>query len=59
MTTQPSRFRQFGRQIRSFTDTFGGVASCAAAAEAGKRPSRSALKAAGIDADAFYGISQG
>ena len=57
--SQPSRIHQFGRQLRNFADTLGGVASCAAAAEAGKRPSRTALKAAGIDADAFYGINQG
>ncbi len=34
-----SRIRQFGHQIRSFADTMSGAVACAAAAEAGKRPS--------------------
>ncbi len=54
-----SRIRQFGHQIRTFADTMSGAVACAAAAEAGKRPSRAALKSAGIDPEAFYGIKRG
>lgn len=50
--------RSFTSRLRSLTDFVGGVAACAAAAEAGRRPSRAALKAAGIDADQYYGISR-
>ncbi len=41
------------------TEAFGGIAACAAAAEAGKRPSRAALKAAGIEPNAFDEIKLG
>ncbi|WP_427024363.1 hypothetical protein ACP4J4_17980 [Aureimonas ureilytica] len=57
--SQMSRMRQFGSQIRSFTSTVGGAVACAAAAEAGKRPSRAALQSVGIDPEAFYGIKRG
>jgi len=58
MTAQPNRLRQFGRQLRSIGTAVGGAVACASAAEAGKRPSRAALTAVGIDADAYYGIGR-
>lgn len=59
MTPRNTRTRSFGQRIRSMTETFGGIAACAAAAEAGKRPSRAALAAAGIEPSAFDDIKIG
>ena len=57
MTSQRTRptIRSKVRAIASFVD---GVAACAAAAEAGRRPTRQALHDAGIDAEAYYGIGR-
>ncbi|WP_279480467.1 hypothetical protein [Aureimonas sp. SK2] len=59
MTPRNNRTRSIGQRIRSMTETFGGIAACAAAAEAGKRPSRAALKAAGIEPSAFDDVKLG
>ncbi len=59
MSPRNNRTRSFGQRLRSMTDAFGGIAACAAAAEAGKRPSRAALEAAGIAPDAFNEIKLG
>ncbi len=59
MTPRNNRTRSFGQRLRSMTETFGGIAACAAAAEAGKRPSRAALTAAGIEPGAFDEIKLG
>ncbi|WP_182086801.1 hypothetical protein [Aureimonas sp. ME7] len=56
MSPRNNRMRNFGERIRNFTEVFGAAATCAAAAEAGRRPSRQALKTIGIDPNAFYGI---
>ncbi|ALN74466.1 MULTISPECIES: hypothetical protein [unclassified Aureimonas] len=56
--TQTSRIRTFGRQLRGIAGTIGGAAACAAAAEAGRSPSRAALTAVGIDPEAYYGINR-
>lgn len=58
MTASTSRMRTLGRRLRGFADTMNGAVACAAAAEAGKRPSREALKAAGIDPEAYFGIQR-
>jgi hypothetical protein len=50
--------RRFVTRLRNVADFLGGVRECSAAAEAGRRPSRAALKAAGIDADAYYSIQR-
>ncbi|MFD2236741.1 hypothetical protein [Aureimonas populi] len=57
MTAQPTR-TGFRNKVRGIAVFLGGVRECAAAAEAGRRPSRSALNAAGIDADAYYSINR-
>ncbi|RIX99641.1 hypothetical protein D3218_14340 [Aureimonas flava] len=59
MNARTSRTRSLGQRIRSMTDAFGGIAACAAAAEAGKRPPRAALEAAGIAPDAFDDVKFG
>ncbi|WP_061933566.1 hypothetical protein [Aureimonas sp. AU22] len=59
MSPRNNRTRSFGQRLRSMTETFGGIAACAAAAEAGKRPSRAALKAAGIEPNAFDDVHLG
>ncbi len=51
-----NRIRNFGRQLRTVASVMNGAVACAAAAEAGRRPNRAALKAVGIDADTFYEI---
>ncbi|MBB3950400.1 hypothetical protein [Aureimonas jatrophae] len=53
-----ARNRTLGSRVRALTDLFGAAAACAAAAEAGRRPSRDALKRVGIDADKYYGIQR-
>ncbi|WP_156417838.1 hypothetical protein [Aureimonas sp. AU4] len=53
-----ARNRTLGSRVRALTDLFGAAASCAAAAEAGRRPSREALTRVGIDADKYYGIQR-
>lgn len=58
MTAQPTR-TSFRNKVRNFAVLLGGVRECAAAAKAGRHPSRSALDAAGIDADAYYKINLG
>ncbi|WP_188052192.1 hypothetical protein [Aureimonas fodinaquatilis] len=50
--------RTFASRFRNFAEYFDGIRACAAAVEAGRKPSRAALKAARIDPDAFYGIQR-
>ncbi|WP_185984928.1 hypothetical protein [Aureimonas mangrovi] len=58
MTSQPTRTSIRG-SLRNIGRFMEGVRECAAAAEAGRRPSRQALSAIGIDADAYYSIGTG
>lgn len=57
MTAQRTR-PNFRAKVRAMANFMDGVAACAAAAEAGRRPSRRALTDAGIDADAYYNIGR-
>lgn len=45
-------------KVRNFAYFMDGVRECAAAAETGRRPSRSALNAVGIDPETYYGIGR-
>ncbi len=55
--TQTPRFNTL-RQIGNIARAMGGAVACASAAESGRTPSRAALKAVGIDPEAFYGINR-
>jgi hypothetical protein len=58
MSTNSNRFSQFSRQIRSFADMFGGAVECAAAVEAGRRPSERALAKVGLSKNSFDGLAR-
>lgn len=58
MTHQPTRTNLRAR-IGNFAAMMGGIIDCAAAAEAGRRPSRQALTRAGIDPTGFYPAERG
>ena len=58
MTAQTPR-TSFRSKVRNFATFLDGVRECAAASEAGRRPSRSALRAAGIHESAFDFIDRG
>ncbi len=49
-TAGPARIRSLRSTLASAADLLGGVVACAAAVEAGRRPSNRALRAVGIDA---------
>lgn len=48
--------RSFRSSVSSFLRAVGGAQECARAAESGRMPSREALRAVGIDADAWSRI---
>lgn len=52
MTQQPTR-TNLRTRVGNFATFMGGIIECAAAAEAGRKPGRDALRRAGLDASAF------
>ncbi len=52
MTQQPTR-TNLRTRVGHFATIMGGIIDCAAAAEAGRKPSRDALRRAGISPNAF------
>lgn len=58
MTVQPTR-TNLRTRIRDFATMMDGVIDCASAARSGRKPSRDALRRAGIGAEGFYPADRG